>query len=183
MHDYSEYADVKTEKLKLDELQTAVSAQTDIEAKIEGQKAELKESEAHLRILSTKTIPDLMDTLGMGKFTTTGGHEVSIREFVRGSIPKARTDEAITWLNENGHERLVKQQCVIDFGREDEAWAQKFLRDCAMRIRPLNAAWKRGVHPQTLQAWAREQLANGIDIPMELFGIFRQRMSKVVMPK
>ena len=86
----------------------------------------MKESEAHLRILSTKTIPDLMDTLGMGKFTTTGGHEVSIREFVRGSIPKARTDEAITWLNENGHERLVKQQCVIDFGREDEAWAQKF---------------------------------------------------------
>ena len=183
MYDYSEYADVKTEKLKLDELQTAIETQASIEAKIDEQKAELKESEAQMRALSTKTIPDLMDTLGISKFTTTGGHEVSIREFVRGSIPKARTDEAITWLNENGHERLVKQQCVIDFGREDEAWAKKFLRDCALRVRPLNAAWKRGVHPQTLQAWAREQLAGGVDIPMELFGIFRQRMSKVVMPK
>ena len=97
-----------------------------------------------MRALSTKTIPDLMDTLGISKFTTTGGHEVSIREFVRGSIPKARTDEAITWLNENGHERLVKQQCVIDFGREDEAWAKQFIGQMKRRIRPLERRMEAG---------------------------------------
>ena len=58
MYDYSEYADVKTEKLKLDELQTAIESQSaSIEAKIDEQKAELKESEAQMRVLSTKTIP------------------------------------------------------------------------------------------------------------------------------
>ena len=72
---------------------------------------------------------------------------------------------------------------VIEFGKEDEPWARKFLRDCAQRVRPLNMKHKKDVHPSTLQAWVRKRLDDGDEIPMEKFGVYRQRMTQVTMPK
>lgn len=183
MHDYSEFQDVEQEKTQLAKLHDAVESQTELEAKIASQKAELKESEQQLKTLTTRTIPDLMDILGMSEFTTRGGHKVAIKEIIRAAIPKKYLNEAIQWLFDNGHERLVKQDCVISFGREDESWARQFLGQMKRRKRPLNAVWKRGVHSQTLSAWAREKLSEGVDFPADLFGLFRQRVSKVDMPK
>ena len=69
------------------------------------------------------------------------------------------------------------------FGREDEDWARQFVGQMKRRKRPLNAKWKRGVHPQTLCAWAKMQLEDGVDLPMKLFGIFHQKTAKISMPK
>jgi hypothetical protein len=38
---------------------------------------------------------------------------------------------------------------------------------------------KSDVHWQTLVAWVREQLGEGVDLPRDTFGIFRQRVAKI----
>jgi hypothetical protein len=38
---------------------------------------------------------------------------------------------------------------------------------------------EQNVHWQTLDAFVRQQLENGDELPLELFGVFRQRFAKV----
>ena len=38
---------------------------------------------------------------------------------------------------------------------------------------------KQAIHPQTLLAWVKERLKEGDNLPVETFGIFRQRTAKV----
>ena len=93
--------------------------------------------------------------------------------------PKANEVKAFAWLEENDQARLVKRQFTVEFGKDEERWADKFQRDCAQRKKPLHMKRKKAVHPQSLQAFVKEQLNEGVAIPMDLFGVMRQRFSKV----
>jgi hypothetical protein len=44
---------------------------------------------------------------------------------------------------------------------------------------PLVMKENYSVHHATLNAWVKEQLGDGVELPKETFGIFRQRSSKV----
>ena len=128
-------------------------------------------------------LPDLMDELELSEFTTMGGVKLKLAENIRGSIPAATAEDAFAWLEEHGHDRLIKRTFQIEFGKDQEAWANKFERDCAQRKRQLNIKRKKGVHPQSLHAFVREQLEEGVAIPMQIFGVFRQRYVRVTLPK
>ena len=183
-HDYSEYAeDVEQDAEGVKRLHELVQQQIDAEHRVEDLESQLKEAKSSLNIIQTRHLPEVMDELNLPEFTTKGGIKVTLRENIRGSIPKANEAQAFDWLDENGYEKLIKQNFLVEFGREDEAWANKFQRDCNRRKRPLNLKRTKKVHPQTLCAWAKEVLEEGVDLPMELFGIFRQRTSKIRMPR
>ena len=78
--------------------------------------------------------------------------------------------------------RLIKRLFSIEFGREEEKWADKFERDCKQRKKQLHLKRKKFVHPQTLQAFIRGQLEEGVAVPLDIFGVFRQRFVKVALP-
>ncbi len=81
--------------------------------------------------------------------------------------------------NKNG--KLIKRTFAIEFGKGDEKWADKFERDCAQRVKPLNIKRKKGVHSGTLQAFIKKALEEGVDIPLDVFGAYRQRFAKIKM--
>ena len=181
-HDYSAYKEkpVVGDNM-LATLAGLANDQLQVEARIARLESELDEAKVELRQISENQIPELMETAGIEDFTTRDGVKINITEKIMGSIPKATQPQAFLWLEENGQERLIKRQFVIDFGKDDEKWASKFERDLAQRKRPLNSKCKRAVNPQTLQAFVREQLAKGVAIPMDTFGVFRRRASKVTV--
>lgn len=167
----------------LSEIAAVAQQQLDAELKISKLEDELKSAQATLRNIQEHVLPNLMDTASQASCTTKSGLKVEVTEVLRGSIPQASEAAAFAWLEANNSGALIKRQIVVEFGKGEEAWANKFAADLAKRKRPLHSKTKRSVHPQTLQAYLREQLGAGVDIPLSIFGVFRQRFSKVTAPK
>jgi len=178
MPDYSEYRSSPGDNL-LAQISATAARQKDVEARIEAAEAELKAAQAELRRISEVELPELMDAADVASFTTTEGIKVEVREVIRGGIPSGTAEQAYAWLEDNGHAALIKRQFVIEFNRDEEAWAKKFAADLSKRKQKLRAKIKKTVHPQTLQAFVREQLEEGVEFPMQTFGVFRQRYTKV----
>lgn len=151
------------------------------EARVLRLEAELKEAKETLRHISENQMPTLLEEAGQAEDITVDGMKIKVATAIRGSIPKATQEQAFDWLEEHGHERLIKRQFTIDFGKEEDKWADKFERDCAQRKKPLHLKRKKTVHAQTLVAFVRGQLEDGIAIPMNVFGVHRQRFTKVTV--
>jgi len=161
--------------------QIKATAEQQEEAEIAVEKAEEKLSIAKKEFvrISEKVFPELLSSLEMTEDITVAGLRVQLTEILRGNIPAKHKDKAMKWLNDKDHGDIIKRQIIIEFGKDEEKWANKFMRDCYQRKKQLNMKVKRTVHAQTLQAWCREMLTEGEKFPMELFGIFLQTSTKV----
>ena len=135
----------------------------------------LKSAKVALADLAEKQIPELMDSLNMVTFTTTGGLKIHVKEAIRASIPKKHLAEALAWLRKNKHEKLIKRTLSIVPRSDDDA---ETLADY-FRNAGFEFSDDPKVHPQTLGAFVREKLENGEEIPDDLFGVFRQRVAKI----
>ncbi len=152
---------------------------------------QLDAANAALKLNQEVELPDLLLKLGVTNFGLRGGHSVDLQEIVNASIPKdeAITREAHAWLEDHKH-FVVKRRIQIFFGRDDMAWAKKFLADCARRKKPLQLEEKEWVEPQTLGALVREQLSvaksTGQDpetlAPSNLLGVFKLTKAVVSGP-
>lgn len=178
MHDYSEFKDGPGDNI-LAQIASKAKEQVAAEAKVARLEEQLKEAQAELRMIAEQELPALMDAAEQVKLTTKDGIEIQVAEAIRANIPEANKDKAFSWLEDNNHGRLIKREFKIEFGKDEEAWANKFERDLAKRKKPLRVSRKKAVNPQTLSAFVREQLAEGVSLPMDLLGVFRQRFTKV----
>lgn len=149
------------------------------EAEVAKAEEALAVAKTELKRLCEQEIPDLMDKAETSDHTTKDGIRIKIKEKVHGSIPKANEEKAFTWLKEHNHDALIKREFKIQFGKDEEAWAQKFLKDLQKRKRPLAFELKRAVHPSTLSSFVTSQLESGVDFPMDIFGVFRKRSSEI----
>lgn len=178
VHDYSDFKDGPGDNL-LARLSGLALDQKQAEAEVERLAEELKQAQNKLRDISEHQLPALMDEAEMKVCQTRDGITIKVVEKIRGSIPAPTAAKAFAWLEEHGHGNLIKREVKIEFGRDEEAWAKKFMADLAKRKKPLKHELKRGVHPSTLASFVTEQLQEGVDIPLETFGVFRQRSTKI----
>lgn len=179
MHDYSDYTAPVSDNVLTAlaegarELATAEQRQAEAERDFEAAKAET-------RRLSENVLPELMDAADTTDWTgADAGVRVQIQEKVRGSISKANEKDAFDWLEANGHGKMVRRQIIVEFGKEDEEAAAALANKLVAE--GYQVAQKRSVHASTLQAWARQMLKDGKEIPMQVLGIFRQRFAKVTL--
>ncbi len=178
--DYGEREDIA--EASLAELTRLAFAQQEAEAKVTQLEDDLKTAKVMLREISERRLPELMDSIGMEKFKTKDGIEINVRERIHASIPEINAGKAFSWLEEHGEGGLIKRQFTIEFDKAELAWAKKFEADCKKRKKPLRLKRKETVHPMTLGAYIGEALANGVDVPLDLFGAFRQRFTKINLP-
>lgn len=176
---YTEYQDQSTSEDALAQLGRLAEDLAQADAEVAEIEAKLQEAREKQRDLSEFRIPQLMDDIGIADFTTSSGFKVSVKETIRASIPAARRGEATEWLDEHGHAALVKRAFTIEFDKEEEEKARQFAEELRQREDRLRVAEDFKVHPSTLSAWAKEQLAEGVDIPLDLFGVYRQRVAKI----
>lgn len=179
-HDYGEFRDGPGDNL-LGSIRAVARRLKSEEAEVARLEEALQKAKERMRHTAEHELPGLMETAGMAKFALEEGTEIVVHEVLRGSIPKSRADEAHAWLEEHNSGGLIKREVVIEFDRGEEGWAKKFLADLAKRKKPVRSQVKKNVHPQTLLAYLREKLGNGEPVPLDLFGVFRQRVAKVEM--
>lgn len=148
------------------------------DAEVERLEALLDEAKKNRQRLSEHEIPKLLDGME-GKISLPDGRTISITEKVRASVSSDRKPTAMKWLDDNGHGAIIKRRFIIEFGRDQEEWARTFKRQLSESSTPLNMKEERNVHWQTLDAFVREQLESGGDLPLDVFGVYRQRFTKI----
>lgn len=162
-------------------LRSMAQEQVDAEALVASLEEQLSDAKERLRDIKEDRLPGIMDQIELENYSTKDGITIEVKENIRGSIPKATEDEAFKWLEDHNNENLIKRQFLIEFAKDQEKWANRFAADLRRRKRPLNTKVKRAVNPQSLQAFVKSQLSEGVDFPMKLFGVYRQRFSKVTV--
>lgn len=128
----------------------------------------LKEMKESARILREVTIPNVMQEANMKSFKLTDGKEITIRQEVYASIPKANIDEALDWLDKNGFGGLIKVEVKASYGKGDKEDAVSLYQE--LQEKGLSVVLKEDVHSSTLKAFLKEQIAEGNAIPLDLFG-------------
>jgi hypothetical protein len=135
----------------------------------------LKETES---TLSEQTIPDLMHRAGVSLIKLKDGSSVEVKPFYSARIPVSRTEEAFTWLRDNGHGDLIKNNVLLTFGRTQDNEAKSLVAD--LREKGHNVKQTEKVEPMTLKAFVKEQIQEGKDVPSEVFGVYVASKTKII---
>jgi len=149
---------------------------------------EVKEAEARLKILkeqardvAERQLPEAMAEVGMAKFVLTDGSEVTVKPYYSAKIGDDKRDECFNWLQDHGHEALIKDEVSITFNKGEHERAEEFKSQLEQQGIEYNG--KMGVHPQTLTAFVREQVESGAEFPLELFNVYIGQIAKVKRSK
>lgn len=181
VYDYSKFTDTAPKSGgELAQLSILAEQARSAEYDVERIQNELKAAQSRHRSLVEHEIPTLMEQVGMEKFSTTDGLQIAIRETIRASMGSGPAkDRNLGWLEEQGHEAIIKLAVAIPFGRGEEDRQRG--KDLATRLRAegFEASFERKVEPSTLSSLIRELLEEGRPVPEESFGVFRQRVAKI----
>lgn len=150
------------------------------EEKVAEVQRELKRLQGIHQGLVEQQIPEIMERVGMMKFTTSRGLNIDLKEIIRASLGSgAEKDANLDWLEREGHEAIIKLQVSVPFGRGDDEREKARALAAELQARGIDAAFDRKVEPQTLGALIRELLEDGRPVPEESFHVFRQRVAKI----
>jgi hypothetical protein len=155
--------------LELTELAQMAERQLFLESRVKEIEELLSNTQEELRLVAEVHIPETMAAIGMKKFTLSTGYSITIKEDVFASIRKDFIDNAVSWLDANGLGDIVKDEVKVNFGRGEMIQSEKLMNHC--KNMGWNASEKMSVHPMTLKATVKEQLAKGIQFPEEFFSI------------
>jgi hypothetical protein len=160
--------------------------QLELEDEVKHLEEQLKQAKQNLKQVSETDLPDLMNNLNIKEFKLNDGTKVSVNDIISGSIPShgsiqkahgsqrqeiiARQDQCFDHLRMNNAESMIKNNVVVQFQSGEDAKAQRFKKK--LESLQLDFIYKSEVHPRTLNAWLKEQIQNGKDIPFDAFKIF-----------
>jgi len=154
--------------ISLDDMTSLARALVEADDSVRLADEELKAAKERARILREETIPGAMQELGIEELKLSTGQKLSIKQEVYASIPAANKYMAFDWLTEHGFGGLIKVEVITQFGKGELHEAEQLavqLRD--LGLQPM---LDQSVHPQTLKAFIKEQLASGANFPLDMFG-------------
>jgi hypothetical protein len=89
----------------------------------------------------------------------------------------SKVDDAFTWLRENGHGDLIKNNVMLTFGRNQDNEAKSLIAE--LREKGHNVKQAEKVEPMTLKAFVKEQIQGGKNVPADLFGVYVASKTKI----
>ena len=168
-------------------LATAVNLaleQIRIEDEIANLNRDLEQRQRELRGIAEVDLPAALSLTGLRQLPLANGMTVSVDEKIVAGITKADQAEAYAWLRGTGHGDLIKRTVAVVFGKGQDAIADHLLdllmADLALKKQKIDD--KEAVHPQTLGAFVREQVALGTELPPSI-GVTTLRRAVVARPK
>ncbi len=141
-----------------------------LQARIELQEDNLKNSKKEFDHLSGEIIPTMMAEMGLSHLKLMDGSSVDVKPNYSASITIANRDAAFNWLRENVLGDIIKNEISVSFGRNEDNKAADYA--ALAEERGFQPTQKLKVEPMTLKALVRERIEAGKDMPTELFNIF-----------
>lgn len=165
----------------LGKISELAAAYTDLDEEIKDAETRLKILKERARDIAEKQLPEAMAEIGVAKFTLTDGSEVSVKPFYSAKISEDKREECFTWLQDHGHEALIKEEVVLTFNRGEHEKAEEFKTQLDQQ--GMEYSGKMGVHSQTLTAFVKEQVESGAEFPLELFNVYIGQIAKIKRSK
>jgi hypothetical protein len=145
--------------------------------------ADLEVLQTQRKDVAEKQLPDALTEAGLQSFKLADGSVVGIDEKIFGNVTAEHKAAFHTWLIENGHGDLIKHALSADFGRGQEELLERLRVFVAESLgTTVKITEKEGVHPQTLGAFVREQLAKQVELP-ESIDVITVRQAVIKAPK
>ncbi len=121
------------------------------------------------RQIAEEQLPELFEQVGQRELVTYKGLPLKLKNKVFTNISKGRKPTAIAWLDANGQGGMVKRCVIIDFDKTQEDKVEALLR-------LIGKGWPNNrteldVHGSTVKAFVTKQLADGKEIPLDIFGV------------
>jgi len=164
--------DVATVEAKNDELlniSRLAQEQLEWEASVKQCEVDLDHAKEALRNIQEYLLPEAMLAIGMSEFKLSNGAKITIRSDVYASVRKDFMQQAVEWLDANQLGGIVKDQVAVEFGRGEFESVKELMEFC--KATGLNANEKLSIHPSTLKATVKEQMARGVEFPEEFFSV------------
>ena len=144
---------------------------------VESLEADLTAAKELARTIREQELPEAMQSANLMEIKLTDGSKISIDQFYKGHISELNKTKAHEWLVDNGHGGIIKHEITVKFGKDEDEKATNTLE--RLKQQGLAPEVKQGVHSQTLNAFVKEQLTGGKDIPADLFGIYVGSRAKI----
>jgi len=163
-------------------LSKLIQRQLNLDSEIENMEETIKEMKRERDLLSQETIPTKMQELGINETTMKDGSKVTVKEGFHCRIPKAKEEEALQYLKQEGLGDIIKNQVSTSFGTGEDNMAG----DLAGYIEQnfgITPDVKKSVHPSTLKATLKKRHEEGLTDPDDLFGIFIRPETKITKGK
>lgn len=153
-----------TMKREIEEMETKVSRRT-----------------AELIYLETKTIPDVLDDMGVSSLTLEDGRKISLQDFVSVKIEDENRPAAYAWLQNKGHGDLIKHTFTVALSGSAEQKDDAEIRAVrnALEDRGVPFSEEEKIHPSTLKAFVAEQLEKGTTFPSAVFKIKQGKIARI----
>ena len=165
---------------------------------IEQANALLSSLNARWNEIKQNELPEAMAKMGSTVWASPDDNKsvsIEIKDFVAGSLPKPdpkieydpvgieRRKNALDWLRDHDGEALIKTEITLTFGKGEDNVALDLAE--SLREKGFEPNVESGVHPQTLQKYARERLKKGQNVDFETIGLMSARYAdvKVALPK
>jgi hypothetical protein len=169
--------------MDLEYISALAKKQLQLEQKVVDAEAKVKEAKEALDVIAVKELPTAMEEAEIETITLDDGSSISVKPSYQASISKANEAAAFKWLKEHKLDGLIKHEVKIPFAKGEEKEAKRFLQWAQKNLKNQAFTDKKAVHAGTLKAFVREQIENGENLPMELFGVFKVIRAVIKEPK
>lgn len=176
--DFSQYVNVgHNSKAEISELTKLAERQHASEQKVKVLEDGLELAKEELKEISEEILPAKMEEYCLTTYGTKSGISVEIIDKITATILVENRTKAYDWLENNGFGNLIKSDVVVAFNRKQITEAKELVKK--LREEGKVANLERNVHYQTLQAFVRERLKDGKEVPADIFSVYRQSIAKV----
>jgi hypothetical protein len=161
---------------KLLQVSQMVREMLDYEAREKELTEEAKQAGKRKRYYSEKAIPEALSALGLSGVTLDDGRKVEVKPEIFVDIKEENRAVAHQWMESEGYGDLIRTVISCNFGRGERSHAQAVAD--LLSAAGYQAESKDTVHYQTLRAWAKDLLMQGILLP-DFFGAFLGSKTRV----
>ena len=155
--------------IELEEISKLAEQQMVLESEVKEYEELLSQKKDELRHIQEVLLPEAMASIGLSEFKLACGAKVTVKDEVYASIRADYMVPAVKWLDGMGLGDIVKDDVTVKFGRGDSDKAKDIVSYA--QAQGYNVTEKLSVHPQTLKAVVKEQLARGVQFPEEYFSV------------
>lgn len=144
-------------------------------AQIEALETKLKEAKASLRMIEERTLPDLMDQMGVTEIRTGEGVSIALDQVITASLTNAETmKRAVAWIRSIGSIGLLRREIIAEFGPGQSEDADRLfaaMQDAAaLGMYQLHDA--ETVNTASYKALVRERLKSDGSLPPDNVGVY-----------
>ena len=185
--------DVASSSNELGAVSELAERQLQLEDDIVALEDQLKQAKQDLKRVTEQDLPELMQSLNIKEFKLNDGTRITVNDIVSGSIPsqgaidkakgdkrddlKLRQERCFEYLRGAHASSMIKNVVEVQFqSGEDEKCAE--FKEALGETDHLYSS-KAGVHPSSLNAWLKEQIAEGKNVPYEDFKVFTGNRAKI----